>query len=192
MSKPLIIIGSGGHASVLVDAIFLLKRKIIGATTINDAKKKFPVEIIGNDDVLEKYFPAEIELVNGLGQLPNSNLREKIFRTYKSMNYNFMTLIHPGAIIATNVKLSEGVQIMAGAVIQSGVIIGSNSIINTKVSIDHDSTIGKNCHIAPGVTICGNVNIEDNSFIGAGSTIIQNLHIPESSIIPAGTVLIKT
>ncbi len=190
-NKPVIIIGAGGHAKVLVNALKLSGRKIIGLTDNQKIGTVLGIPILGEDEIINHYNFQEIELVNGIGMLPKSDTRQRVFLKSKEKGYVFAIVIHPSAVISEDVGLQEGVQIMAGAVLQPSVTIGENTIINTSASIDHDCHIGAHCHIAPGVTLSGGVKIDDGSFVGVGSAIIQGIHLQKNAMIPAGMIVRK-
>lgn len=193
MDKPVLVIGGGGHAKVLIDCLLLSQAHILGIvdSDINKiGQKVLGVPIIGTDEAILKYRPSEVLLVNGLGSTKEMTVRSKIFKWLKSMGYSFASIIHPTAIIATNVVMDEGVQIMAGAIIQPGCCLGSNVIINTNASLDHDCMIANHVHIAPGTTASGGVIIGEGSHIGTGTVIIQNVTIGSNSITGAGAIVI--
>jgi UDP-perosamine 4-acetyltransferase len=193
MERSLILLGTGGHAKVLLDTLVHQSHNILGITSPNsnffNNDDLFNIPIIGDDDEIFYYGTNSIYLVNGVGMMPGKNTRCKLYEKFKKQGYTFARVIHPSTILATDVELSAGVQIMAGSVIQNGVVIGENSIINTRVAIDHDSYIGKHVHLAPGATISGGVTIGEGTFVGAGSTIIQGIHISDHCIVAAGSVV---
>jgi len=194
MRLPVIILGAGGHAKVLVDALLASSSVIAGVVTPDSALAGtflLGVPVLGGDDFVDKYGPAEVNLVNGLGSIGLPVKRQSLFLRFKSMGYKFATVIHPSAILASDVELGEGTQVMAGAVIQAGSCIGSNAIINTRASVDHDCTIGDHVHIAPGVTLSGGVTVCEASHIGTGATVIQGICIGAESLIGAGTLVLK-
>lgn len=192
-NKPIIIIGAGGHAKVLVSSLKKQDKNIIGLVDKKiKATKILGIPMLGDDTVLAQYYNNEVVLVNGIGMLPKNNLRKKIYIDYKSKDYMFIQVIDSNALLTEEISLGEGVQIMAGCVIQPCVSIGNNTIINTRTSVDHDCVIGNNCHIAPGVTLGGNVKVGDNVFIGAGSAVINNIEIASNSIIAAGVCVFKS
>jgi len=191
--KPIILIGSGGHAGVLVE---IIKEKAMDIVGIVDPKKStgersFGVGIIGDDDAILNFSPDEVSLVNGLGSLPGKENRWKITKKFRSKKYDFMSLVHPRASLSNDVNLGEGVQVMKGCILQHDVSIGEDTIINTGSIIDHDCSIGSNCHIAPGSVLSGGVSVGNNVHIGTGSTIIQNVKIGHNVIIAAGSVIYK-
>lgn len=193
MNLPVLIVGGGGHAKVLVEALHLRSVTILGITDIDPARfgtDVLGVRVIGNDDAAEAYTPESLRLVNGIGSVRMPEARAAMFEKFKRRGFTFTTVIHPSAVIAADVALGEGVQVMAGAVIQTGSRIGMNSIINTNASVDHDCIIGDHVHLSPGVTVSGGVRIDDVVHIGAGATVIQGVKIGKNSMVGAGSVVV--
>ncbi len=191
MNKPIIIIGNGGHASVLTEILLSNNQKIIGFTAPVFENNFYNIPYLGNDEVILDYHPLDIELVLAIGMVNPSPLREKIYKRFCKENYHFKNVIHSSAIIAPSVKFGQGVQVMAGSIIQTNTEVADNSIINTGALIDHDCKVGPHIHIAPGTKISGNVRVNKGTFIGTGATIIQGIEIGENCLIGAGAVVVK-
>lgn len=190
--KPVIILGAGGHSRVLIDILKSCKVTIEGITDPDTSlygKRVMGVPVIGGDHLVLDYHPETILLVNGIGLVEQTSKRRQVFEAFKGRNYCFLNVVHPRAVLASDVEIAEGVQIMAGAVIQTAASVGANTIINTMSSIDHECVIGSHVHIAPGATISGGVTTGDGVFIGAGATVIQGVHIGANSIVAAGAVV---
>jgi len=191
MNKPIIIIGNGGHAGVLVEILTAQKRKIMGYTAPQENKSFFNLPYLGTDDVIITYHSEMVELVLGLGTINISPLRKSIFEQFSAKGYLFANVIHSTAIVSPSVEVGQGIQIMAGAIVQPNVIIGSNTIINTGSIIDHDVKIGSHVHLAPSSTLSGGVIIGEGCLIGVGSSIIQGINIGNETLVGAGSVVIK-
>jgi UDP-perosamine 4-acetyltransferase len=194
MTSPVIIIGAGGHARVLISTLKTLRREIIGILhpDLTMARQMIQgIPVLGDDDKVLEYPPDEIELVNGIGSVSSTEKRKSIYTRFKHNGYSFAQVIHPAATIAGDVRLMEGVQIMAGVVVQTGCVIGDNAIVNTGAVIDHDCTIGEHVHIAPGAVLSGGVNIGAMSHIGTGAIVIQGITIGEGALIGAGAVVLR-
>jgi len=183
MNKSLDIIGYGGHSKVILDL----------AKHHNYSLFKFHVNnYIEEGDIKDNvYIGLRYEDLKNdtLIAIGNNATRKKI-----SIDLNFcrfVSLIHPTAIIAENVKIGYGSVIMAGAIIQSGSKIGHHCIINTGACVDHDVVISDYVHIAPNCSIAGSVFIDEGTFIGIGSTVINNISIGSWSTIGAGSVIIQ-
>lgn len=194
MSDPLLILGAGGHAKVLVEALLADGALIAGLLDADPARlgdNVLGVPVIGEDRTAEDFPCDAVRLVNGIGSIGLPTLRRAIFEKFSVRGYGFATVIHPSAVVASDAELGEGAQIMAGAVLQPGCHIGSNAIINTRASVDHDCTVGDHTHIAPGVTISGGVTIGSGCHVGTGATVIQGVRIGDGSVVGAGAVVTK-
>lgn len=194
-NKPIILLGAGGHASVLMEIIRQTQQTIIGIITKDGPPfrpifKGIPFWL--SDEKIFSYFPEEIELVNGLGALPGNLAREKIYSYFSGKGYKFASVISPQAYISTFSTIGEGAQIMASSTIQVGVSIGENSIINTGAIVEHDCMIGSHNHIAPGAVLSGGVITQQRVHVGTGANIIQNIDIGEDCIIAAGATVNKS
>ena len=180
MISEINIIGTGGHSKVVSDV-----------AQRNDYNK---INYFDNDqkkwDIILNIYPLE-DLKKGktIVAIGSNFLRKSIVN--ENSHLQWKSLIHPTAIIGTNVNIGEGSVVMAGAIIQHSTIIGKHCIINTGACIDHDCNIEDYVHIAPNASIAGNVTIKEGSFIGVGSTIINNITIEQWCIIGAGSVLIN-
>lgn len=190
--EKIIIIGGGGHARVLIDMLQLSGQEILGYTDLENFGDLEDVAYLGRDEDLKTKYPSgRIKLVNGIGSVRLPVQRRAIYEKFKKLGYTFLTVQHPKAVVARNVRIGEGAQIMSGAIINPGTEIGNNVIINTSASVDHDCKIGDHTHVAPGVTISGGVTIGQSNHIGIGANIIQGIHIGERNVIGAGTLVLR-
>lgn len=192
MSQKRILLGTGGHAKVLTDILTSQNKKIDITVSHEDCITWPPLrdtEHLSSDEDVLLISPNSCILVNGIGSIPNSTLRQDVFNYFNKRGYHFETLIADSAVVSPFVKLDEGVQVIHGAIIQPGCDIGANSIINTGAKIDHDCKLGRHSHIAPSATLCGNVNCGEHVFIGAHSCIIPGISIASGCIVGAGTLL---
>ncbi len=194
MSKPIIILGAGGHAKVLINALQLCSIDILGITDPDPTligQRILGVPVIGTDDELRNYSAEEVQLVNGLGSVGLPVARRRLYDACKNAGFGFATVVHPAAVVAPDVRMGEGAQIMAGAVLQPGVCLGVNVIVNTRASLDHDCRAGDHSHIAPGVTLSGGVVLGTEVHVGTGASIVQGVRIGDCSLIGAGSVVLK-
>jgi len=194
VKTPVIIIGAGGHARVLISTLKALRREIAGilhpeAAMIGQSIDGIPV--LGNDDKIQEYAPYSVELVNGIGSISSTRKRREIYEKFKKDGYSFATVVHPTATVMHDVVLGEGVQVMAGAVIQIGCTVGDNAIVNTGAIVDHDCVVGAHAHVAPGAVLSGNVRLGDGCHIGTGAVVIQGVAIGEGAIVGAGAVVVR-
>ncbi len=189
--KKIILLGSGGHAAVLLATLHLLNEEVAG---IVDKKSTFSLDsslYIGDDAYLDSFEKDNLYLVNGIGRNGVKNLRAEIFDKFKKKCFKFFNIIHPSVIFTRDTVFGEGIQLMAGVIIQPRVKIGNDVIVNTGAIIEHDSMIGDHVFIGPRATLCGGAEIAKNVFIGAGAVILPGVKIGFSAVVGAGAVVLE-
>lgn len=117
--------------------------------------------------------------------------RLRLSKLVRDNGLELATLIHPSAVLATDVSVGAGTVVAAGAVINPGVKIGENVIVNTSSSVDHDSVVKDGAHISPGVHLAGSVSVGRGAWIGIGAVVVGRTKIGAGSIIGAGAVVVR-
>ncbi|MCR5629806.1 acetyltransferase [Eubacterium sp.] len=182
--KKLVIIGASGHGKVVADIAKLNGYdEIIFLDNNPNIKECCGFPVMGPDS-LSSEIDGDIFIAVG-----NAQIRKMLMN--KNIGRKFPVLVHPSAVIAESVTISEGTVIMAGAVINPDVCIGKGCIVNTSSSIDHDCVIGDYVHVSVGAHLCGTVNIGQQTWVGAGAIISNNISICDECIIGAGAVVVK-
>lgn len=194
MNKPLIMLGAGGHASVLADLLTRQGRHILALvapeTTGRVALAGLP--LWRDEAQILRVAPKECLLVNGIGSLPGgSDLRACLFERYSAKGYRFASVVAEEAIISPHATLGHGIQIMPGVIVQSGAYIGDNAIVNTGAIVEHDSMVGIHGHLAPRAVLCGGVTLGKRVFVGSGAVITQGVEVGDEAVIGAGTILTR-
>lgn len=194
MDKKIFVLGAGGHASVLVDILKQNELLVSGLFSPDSESKNnvlLGITLFKSEDDIFDHGSETISLVNGIGSLPGTSLRSKLYDKFTQQGYLFQQVISKRSIISDFATLGKGVQVMPGAIIQAGAVIGENSIINSGAIIEHDCLIGAHNHIAPGVTLSGNVVTGNYVHIGTGANVIQSITIGDKAVIGAGANVTK-
>jgi len=197
MTLPVIVIGAGGHAAVLADALREAGTRVLGFTDPNlclHGTMRAGLPVLGGDEVLATLSPKDVLLVNGLGFVSGSgreSVRARVQQQLEARSWIFAPVIHPRACISSYASLAADAQVLAGAILQVGSVIGTGSIINTGAIVEHDTIVGDWCHVAPRATLCGQTRIGDGCLIGAGATVRQSLTLADNTVIGAGAVLLR-
>ena len=189
MKDKLIIIGASGHGKVVADiAIKMNKWQSIAFLDDDESiKTSMGLEVIGKTADAFTY-KDEADFFVAIG---NNAVRERVQVKLIEQGLNVLSLIHPSAVIGTDVEIGIGTAVMAGVVINSSTRIGKGCIINTSASLDHDNVIEDYVHISPGVNIAGTVKVGKGSWIGIGSVISNNVNICSGCKVGAGAVVVK-
>jgi len=194
LSKPVLVLGAGGHAAVVVDMLRQLNHTIVGLVAKDKPVDKpvfASIPYYASDDDVQSFDKDKVLLANGIGSLPGRNIRSKVHQQFKQAGYQFVTVVSPRAIVSGYSSLAEGVQVMPGAIINANSVIGESTIINSGAIIEHDCNIGSHNHIAPGVALSGDVSTGDYVHIGTGASVIQGIKIGDNVMVGAGATVTK-
>ncbi|WP_103068545.1 acetyltransferase [Aquimarina sediminis] len=192
MDKVLII-GASGHAKVIIETIELGgDYQIHGLIDTYKPKgeKLLDYEILGTEHDIPDFVSKGINKgIIAIGDnwtrfLMQSRIKEV------SPDFEFVTVIHPSAIISPSVRIGVGTIILASVTINAEARIGNFCILNTDANFDHDSTIQDFSSLAPGVTVGGNVSIGRCTAISLGANVIQGITIGRHSIVGAGSLIL--
>ncbi|WP_440616719.1 NeuD/PglB/VioB family sugar acetyltransferase [Cysteiniphilum sp. 6C5] len=191
MSKGenIVVIGAGGHAKVVVDAILAQGKYTIQAVIQDDPIPENGKTILGYEVIHSSHLSGK-KIDCFIVAIGCDNTRKEQFLKYKKQGYHAATIIHPQSIIARNVIVSEGSVILAGVIINPDSNIGANVIINTGVIIEHDVSILSHSQLSPGAVVCGGCCVDEKVYIGANSVIRQCIHIVNDSIIGCGASVV--
>lgn len=190
---PVLILGAGGHGLVVADALLASGRQVAGFLDIDPAARggsRLGLPVLGDDSLLSDFPAGTVALANGLGSVAMPASRRAIYLSRVAEDYEFATVLHPGAIVSPHAVLGQGVQVMAGAVIQPEARIGDNVLVNTRASVDHGCDIGSHSHLAPGCILSGDVRLGQNCHVGSGAVIIQGIELGHGTVVGAGAVVI--
>jgi len=105
--------------------------------------------------------------------------------------FNFISAIHPNAVIGKDVRIGAGTAIMAGVIVNCSSKVGSFCILNTNSSLGHDGRLGNFSSLAPNATLGGNVHIGELTAICLGANIVQDIKIGKNTIIGAASLVLE-
>lgn len=186
----LVVLGSGGHASVVIDLARQAGwtiRGCIGPAATSDSDCPH----LGDDEMLDRLGPHDNSATVGVGSIGNADVRRNLFNRAQAHGFAFPVLVHPRATIASSADLGDGTQVMAGAVVQPNAKIGRNAIINSAAVVEHHAEVGDHAHVAPGAVLCGNVVVGAGCHVGANATVLQGMTIGDGAMIAAGAVVTR-
>jgi len=194
MKKNIVVIGASGHSKVIIDILEKSENwNILGY--LDSFKKElsfFGYPILGTEKDLS-FLLKDLDIFGGVIAIGDNWTRFKMVQKIKNISpkFQFISAIHPSAILGKGVEIGYGSVIMAGAILNPDAKIGFHSIINTSSIIEHDSQIGNFSTISPNVAMGGNVKIGDFSTIGIGATLKHGVQISDDVVIGATSVVLN-
>lgn len=186
----LAVIGSGGHAMVVLELLDALGWPVAGL--VDDRADAPPV--------LGRYVIAGMADLPGLpGQgisaavvaLGDNARRLAMGEAALRAGLALPVLVHPAAHVSPGARLEAGVQVMGRAWISAGVVAGRLSLVNTGAIIEHEATLGEAAHVAPGAILCGAVRVGAGALIGAGATLAPGVTVGAAAKVGAGAAVVR-
>lgn len=191
-----VLLGGGGHAKVLLDALQEARAAQVVAILDQNSKlwgkELLGIPIKGGDDQLGFLCQQGVtHFAVGVGSVKEAGPRVRLYQKGLEAGLIPLQVSHPKAICSRWAKIGRGTLLCAGAIVNPGCVIGENVIVNTGVVVDHDCHIEDHVHIAPGSTLSGEVWVGRGAHIGTGASIRQKIRIGEGAVVGAGAVVVR-
>lgn len=189
-TSPIILIGGGGHAKVVIDALLKLGRRRSDIRLLDESLERVGKNVLGV--VIEEFDPTTCVRRSFHVCVGDNAARARLVGQLSAAGGLPTTVVHPGASIAEGTSILDGCFIAAGAVVGPEVQIGASSIINHNAVVDHDSSVGSFTHVAPGATLGGNCRVAAGTLIGAGANLRPGVSVGEYCIVGVGAVVTRS
>ncbi|AKJ69011.1 hypothetical protein ABW99_13145 [Pandoraea thiooxydans] len=186
----LIILGAGGHGSVVAD-VATVAVPDIEILFLDDrypqSRKSWHWPIVGALVDFKQFIDSSTHFLVAIGA---NSLRHQWQTRIREESGHMATLIHPSAVVSRYSTIGPGTVVFPAAVINIGAVLGEGCIINTGAIVEHDCRLGAAVHICPNVGVAGSVTIGDRATIGVGSAVRPGVHIGSDVIIGAGASVV--
>jgi len=188
-------IGAGGHARMLLEALRGRDDvEIVGLVDADPAMKGrsvLGVRVLGGDEMLAELARTGVHhAFLGVGGVGDNSRRSTVFESARALGFEFLSVVHPTAIVSPSADIGEGSCVFPGAIVGAGTRLGRNVIINTGAIVEHDCTLGDHVHVASGAVLAGGVSVEEGAHVGAGATVKQGVHIGRGAVVGLGAAVI--
>ncbi|HHT8993611.1 TPA: acetyltransferase [Burkholderia cenocepacia] len=192
--ENIIIVGSSGHAKVVIDIVEQAGRYRIAG--LIDSFRTPGEETLGYAVLgAERDLPQMVDQYGIAGLLVaigDNHARENVTAGLAMLVPGLprVSAVHPAACVGKASTIGAGTVVMAGAVINPSCSIGEGCIVNTNVSLDHDGVMADFSSLAPGVVTGGNCRIGRGAAIGLGAMLRHRIAVGEHSVVGAGAVVL--
>ncbi|WP_256097637.1 acetyltransferase [Burkholderia cenocepacia] len=192
--ENIIIVGSSGHAKVVIDIVEQAGRYRIAG--LIDSFRTPGEETLGYAVLgAERDLPQMVDQYGIAGLLVaigDNHARENVTAGLAMLVPGLprVSAVHPAACVGKASTIGAGTVVMAGAVINPSCSIGEGCIVNTNVSLDHDGVMADFSSLAPGVVTGGNCRIGRGAAVGLGAMLRHRIAVGEHSVVGAGAVVL--
>jgi sugar O-acyltransferase (sialic acid O-acetyltransferase NeuD family) len=184
------VVGAGGHAKVVADALLQSGVDAARIRVSDNLAELQGTHLLG----LPVEVPAVRPTMRGhwfhvaIGHGPT---RRAIHGQLLALGARPLTVVHPRATVSPFATLGQGVFVAANAIVGPAATIEDGVIVNHGAVVDHDCYIAQFAHIAPNATLAGGVHIGTATLVGAGANILPGLHIGADAVVGAGAVVLN-
>ena len=191
--EPLVLVGGGGHASDVLQAI----------EAVNDLRPTFTVVgILADDEVDARRFAGRS--VPHLGPLEDLSRvdaayvlavgwpqgRRAVAERIGDEGTVAAPIVHPRTDLGAGVELGEGSVVLGGAHLSPMVRLGRHGLVSYGATIGHDSTFGDFASVMPNASVGGDVVAGDDVLVGAGATVLQGRRLGPGAQVGAGAAVV--
>jgi acetyltransferase EpsM len=191
--RPLIVIGGGEHARVVIDAIrssgthALLG--FIDPEPCEETGRRLAVQRLGGEEAVAGH-PQAAGLL-GFGALATRARRVDAVERLTPRLSGWGTVVHAAAWVSPSATIGEGTVILAGAVVQTGARIGAHCVVNTGVIVEHDVVVDDQVQLAPGVILGGGARVGRLAYLGLGARVRDHVTIGDAATVGMGAVVVR-
>lgn len=196
MTRPVVGLGAGGHAKVVIDilrtaASFRIEGLLDPSSELWHTSVS-GVPVLGDDSLLEDLLRKGVRhAFLGVGGVGDNRPRVRLYSLIQDSGLKVVPAIHPSAVISPAAEIGPGPTIAAGAIVNSHAEVGENVLLNTGSIVEHDCLVEDHVHIATGARLSGGVSVGRGAHIGAGATVRERVRIGPGAVVGAGSVVVK-
>lgn len=189
MSKPLLLIGCGGHGRSLIDVVESSGRwHVLGLVGLPEqvGKEVLGYPVLGSDQHLPSLRQQCTHALLAVGQIGLPSHRQRLASELERFGFALPAVISGRAYVSRHAQLGVGTSVGHGVTVNAGASVGDHCILNSNALIEHDAVIEDYCHISTGALVNGGTRIGMGSFIGSGTVLREGLNLPPQTVISAG------
>ncbi len=191
-TRELILLGAGGHASVVAESAVAAGWQIVGYLANEPTREHrcaaLAVPWLGT---VEQQTAEGLQLLERGAKVHaavgDARVRERWSSRFGAER--LATIQHPTACVSPSASIAPGVYIGAFAAINASAAIGMSTIVNTAAIVEHGVRVGSCTHCAPRSTLAGLADVGDRVLIGAGAVVLPFVRVAADAIVGAGAVV---
>lgn len=188
-AERLLLIGAGGHAKVVLDA--LRQARCSFALEVRDDSAADGHGLLLDVNVATPVgdahtWPSHVHVAIG-----DNAVRRQFGQKVVNAGKILYTAIHPHASVSPFARLGAGVFVAAHGVVGPSATVDTGTIVNHGAVVDHDCWIGAWTHIAPGAVLGGAVRVGVECLIGSGAVILPGVVVGDGAVIGSGAVVTR-
>ena len=186
-----VLLGAGGHAAALIEAI--LAQGILRPVACLDDAAREPVlgiPVAGPLSDLTKLRRQGVGAVTVA--IGNNALRRRLSIEALAAGLDLPIVVHPDATVSPSARIAAGTVILPRSVVGARATLGLGVIQNSGAVAEHDCRIGDYAHLACGAVLGGSVELGEEALIGLGASVCPGVRVGARAVVAAGAAVTCT
>lgn len=117
-------------------------------------------------------------------------VRRQVAESLLARGAEFLTLVHPTAIVATNATIHDGAVLCPYSIASDSCTVGRFAVMNYHSSLGHDATAGDFSVLSPYATLGGNAHIGEDVFLGLHASVGPGRSVGARSKVSANSCVL--
>lgn len=190
MAEPIFLLGGGGHANDVLNAIERVGLLDDIAGCFDDRAdplrmQRWGVKYLGPlaGQCLERGL-----YVIGVG-MPGA--KAHVLKAIDPGEATALVLVDPSAMIGHGAELGEGTVVLFGGCVSALANIGPHCLIGHNSLIGHDTIVGARSSVMPSAAVSGDCQIGEDVLIGTNAAVLQGIAVGSGATVGAGALVTR-
>ena len=114
-------------------------------------------------------------------------VRRRVAETLRARGAEFLTLVHPTAVVAPSATIGPGTIVCPHAVVSDAARLGRCTLVNYHASVAHDAVTGGFAVLSPYAALGGGARVDDDVFVGLHASVGPRITVGARSKVAANS-----
>ena len=114
-------------------------------------------------------------------------VRRRVAEELLSRGAEFLTLVHPSAIVCDSATIGAGSILCPGAIVSDSARLGRFCLVNYHASLAHDAAAGDFAVLSPYATLAGGASVAADVFLGLHASVGPGVNVGARSKVAANS-----
>jgi sugar O-acyltransferase (sialic acid O-acetyltransferase NeuD family) len=190
---PLVLIGGGGHASDVLQAVEAINADrptyhVVGVLDDHDVDpRRFAGRGVAHIGPVDDVAIVDAAYVLCLGW---PWTRHAVARRVGERGGPAPPIVHPSADVGVGVELGPGSVVLGHAHLSPFVRLGAHALVSYLASVGHDTTFGDHVSVMPNAAVSGEVAGGHRVLVGTGAVVREGVRLGDDVRIGAGAAVV--
>lgn len=200
MSRPVVVVGAGGHGREVLDVVEAGAAASPGSVTLVGVLDDAPSEVnlarlaergIPFLGAVDSWLAAASRGTRYLLGVGSGESRRALDERFTAAGLEAATAVHPSAVVGSQVRLAPGVVVLPGAMVATNTTVGRHTHLHRSANVGHDCVLGAYVTVNPSASVSGDCVVEDGVLVGVGASVLQGLALRQGATVGGGACVVQ-